>query len=162
MLVKSFQAVLLVTLLCSCGFQLRGMDISELESVSISGPVGGELRRALEQSLKDNGLKIVAAGSDVVDIRLIDVRTSRRPISTSARIDAAQYELRLELDVSLTLDSQAIASGISLSADRIYSVDSLNLSGSYEEQQNLMSEISYEVADMTIHRLEVWLDGRRD
>ena len=138
------------------------MDISELESVSLSGPVGGEVRRVLTQSLKDNGLKIVAAGSDVVDIRLIDVRTSRRPISTSARIDAAQYELRLELDVSLTLDSQSIASGISFSADRIYSVDSLNLSGSYEEQQNLMSEISYEVADMTIHRLEVWLDGRRD
>ena len=160
-LVKAFQIVLIVALLSSCGFQLRGMDISELESVSVTGPVGGEVRRVLSQSLEDHGVKIVAPGSNVVDIRLIDVRTSRRPVSTSARIDAAQYELRLELDVSLMLDSRSIANGISLSAGRIYSVDSLNLSGSYEEQKILMSEINDEVAVMIIDRLEAWLDNRR-
>ena len=160
MLDKSLQILLLATLLTSCGFQLRGMDISSLESLSLSGPVSGDMRRALEQSLEDYRVTTVAAAPGVVDIRLIDARSSRRPVATSARIDAAQYELRLELDVSFALDGRSIGSDISLSAGRIYSVDSLNLSGSYEEQQILMSEIRDEVAGMVIRRVEAWLDNR--
>lgn len=160
MLDKSLQILLLATLLTSCGFQLRGMDISSLESLSLSGPVSGDMRRALEQTLEDYRVATVAAAPGVVDIRLIDTRSSRRPVATSARIDAAQYELRLELDVSFALDGRSIASDISLSAERIYSVDSLNLSGSYEEQQILMSEIRDEVAGMIIRRVEAWLDNR--
>ena len=160
MLDKSLQILLLATLLTSCGFQLQGMDISRLESLSLSGPVSGDMRRALEQTLEDYRVATVAAAPGVVDISLIDARSSRRPVATSARIDAAQYELRLELDVSYTLDGRSIASDISLSAERIYSVDSLNLSGSYEEQQILMSEIRDEIAGMIIRRVEAWLDNR--
>ena len=160
MLAKSLQVLLLATLLSGCGFQLRHADISALEAISLSGPVSAEIRRALEQSLEDYGITIVAAAPGVVDIRFIDSHSSRRSVATSARIDAAQYELRLELDVSLALEGQPIASDISLSAERIYSVDSLNLSGSYEEQQILMSEIRDEIAGMIIRRVEAWLDKR--
>jgi len=58
----------------------------------------------------------------------------------------------------LTLDGKSIGQPTSLSAERIYSVDSLNLSGSYEEQQILMTEIRRELAGMVDRRIEAWLD----
>ena len=82
-------------------------------------------------------------------------------ISTSARIDAAQYELQLDVDVEFTLDGNPIGSYVAFSVDRIYSVDSVNLSGSYEEQDILMSEMGDEVVTKIIRRLETWLDGGR-
>ena len=160
-MIKPVKVLLLSTLLCGCGFQLQGTDISELEFVSLSGPVIGEVRRSLVNSLEDYGVKVAPTRPGIIDIKFIDFRTSRRRISTSARIDAAQYELQLDVDVEFTLDGNPIGSYVSFSVDRIYSVDSVNLSGSYEEQEILMSEMGDEVVAKIIRRLETWLDGRR-
>lgn len=146
-----------VLVLPGCGFQLRTTDISALEAISLTGSISAESRRALRQAFRQHGLATVPAAPEVVSVRLLDERSVRRPISTSARIDAAQYELRLEFDLELSLDGKAIAPGMTLVAERVYSVDSLNLSGSYEEQQTLMQEIRDELAVMIIRRIEAWL-----
>ena len=161
LLVKPLKIALLATLLGGCGFQLQGTDVRELESVSLSGSAAGQTRKMLVRSLQNYGVKIVSAGPGIIDINLIDSHPSRRPVSTSARFDTAQYELRLDLIIRVTLDSKPINNDISFHADRIYSVDSFNLSGSFEEQQILMSEMGNEVADMIIRRLESWLYSGR-
>ena len=144
-----------------CGFQLQGTDIKELGSLSLSGPVAEQFRRALLHSFEDYGLKVVSAGPGIIDVKLIDSITSRRPISTSARINTAQYELRLELIIGLTLDNKPVNKDIPLSVGRIYSVDPGNLSGSYEEQQTLISDMEDEVGAMIVRLLETWMDNRR-
>ena len=149
---------MLISLTNSCGFQLQVTDIGELRSVSLSGPAAGGVRSALARSLENYGVVVVAADPNILDIRLVEVRTSRRPVSTSARIDAAQYELRLDLDASITQERGSISREITLSAYRIYSVDSLNLSGSFEEQEMLISDINDEVADLILRRIEALLD----
>lgn len=154
--------VLFVSLLLTgCGFQLRGTDIGALDAISLSGSVPAETRRVLRRSLEDYGVETVAAAPGIVNVQLLDERSSRRPVATSARIDAAQYELRLELDINLVLNGKSLGQPASLSAERIYSVDSLNLSGSYEEQQILLAEIRSELAGMIIRRVEAVAQSER-
>ena len=62
----------------------------------------------------------------------------------------------LEVDVVLILDGKPVLADFSLAAQRIYSLDSLNLSGSYEEEQLLMSEIREEIVNLIVFRLEAW------
>ena len=156
MLGKFLPTILLIVVIGGCGFQLRSADISGLGAISLSGQAAGGLRRELEAFLEANDVKSVAPGPNIVDVRLLDVRSSRRPVATSVRMDAAQYELRLEVDVVLILDGKPVVADFSLAAQRIYSLDSLNLSGSYEEEQLLMSEIREEIVNLIVFRLEAW------
>ncbi len=158
-MVKPLLLTSLILLIAGCGFQLRGTDISGLDAISLSGPAAQGIRAELETALESSGVVRVPAAPGVLDVRLLDVRSSRRPVATSARMDAAQYELRIEVDMSLVLDGQPVAADVSLAAQRLYSVDSLNLSGSYEEQQILMSEIRAELAGLIIYRVEAWLEN---
>jgi outer membrane lipopolysaccharide assembly protein LptE/RlpB len=144
-------------LLAGCGFQLRGSDLSAIETINLTGPISTETRRAFVTELESYGVEAVASTPGVVSVRVNDERSSRRPVSTSANIDAAQYELRLEIDVSISLDGNLISPDTALAAERIYSVDSLNLSGSYEEQQILLHEIRRELASQVVSRVEAWL-----
>ena len=97
-MVKSLLLTSLILLIAGCGFQLRGTDISGLDAISLSGPAAQGIRAELETALESYGVVTVPAAPGVLDVRLLDVRSSRRPVATSARMDAAQYELRLEVD----------------------------------------------------------------
>ena len=118
---------------------------------------GGDTGRALSSAIESYGVKIVPAGENVVVISIADQRSQRRPVATSANITAAQYELRLELDFSISQNSKVITPLTTVVAERIYSVDSLNLSGSYEEQQMLLADMREDLAREILARLESWL-----
>ena len=144
-----------LVLLSSCGFQLRGLDVSLLESVSVSSPPEiAATRRALQKELAVHDVAIVPRAPGVVHLAINDERSIRRPVSTTASIDAAQYELRLEADISASKDDAVLIPTATLVSERIYSVDSLNLSGSHEEQTILLSEMRTELAQHMIRRLE--------
>ena len=147
-------------LLSGCGFQLRGSDISQIDALSLGGAMSAESRRVLRASFERHGVDLVPATADVVSIRILDERSGRRPISTSARVDAAQYELRLEFDVAIAAGGEVVLPELTVAAERVYSVDSQNLSGSYEEQQILMRDIREELAMMIIRRIEAWVESR--
>jgi outer membrane lipopolysaccharide assembly protein LptE/RlpB len=142
-----------MVLLTGCGFQLRGTDLAALGDLNLSG-VYGETRKAYVEHFAARGLNITSTLTDGITVRFEDQRSQRRPVATSATIDAAQYELRLEVDFSVHRGSETLVPLSTIWAERIYSVDSFNLAGSYEEQMMLIDDIRAELTRQILQRIE--------
>ncbi len=143
-------------LIAGCGFQLRG-TVAPLDIGSVkvsSSPEFAPVRSAFVNGLSAQNVVVVsgAASSDML-IEILDVRNYRRPVSTTQAVDAAEYELRQEVDITISTSGDDVTEA-TLVSERIYSVDSLNLSGSYEEQRMLQREMHDELARMMMRRLE--------
>ena len=137
-----------------CGFQLRGTDSGGLESLNIIGAAAAPLTaRSFRQALKDRDIQIVPAGAGVVSVHILDERSHRRSVATTDVFDAAEYELRLELDVSISRGESFLLEDATLISQRVYAVDSNNLSASYEEQALLLSEMRVNLAEQLIRRI---------
>ena len=152
---------MLATLLgvAGCGFQLRGTESGRLESLNIMGAAAAPLTsRSFRQALEDRGVQIVPAGAGVISVQLLDERSHRRSIATTDVFDAAEYELRLELDVSISRGDNFLLENATLLSQRVYAVDSNNLSASYEEQALLLSEMRVDLSEQLIRRI-VFLAG---
>ena len=86
-------------------------------------------------------MTIVPAGPGIPAVRLTDERSVRRSVATSSAVDAAEYELRLELDVSVEMNGAVLLESATLIEERTYAVDKVNLSGSFEEQTIVLAEM---------------------
>ncbi|MGV0036144.1 MAG: LPS assembly lipoprotein LptE [Candidatus Azotimanducaceae bacterium WSBS_2022_MAG_OTU7] len=137
-----------------CGFQLRGVGIDGVDSLNIIGSSAAPLTsKSLRQVLEDRNVQVVAASADVVSVQLLDERSHRRSVATTAVFDAAEYELRLELDISISRGENLLLEHATLVSQRVYAVDSNNVSGSYEEQSLLLSEMRINLAEQLIRRI---------
>jgi LPS-assembly lipoprotein len=148
--------VVLATLfgLAGCGFQLRGTESGGLESLNIMGASAAPLTsKSLRQALEDRDVQIVPAGAGVISVHMLDERSHRRSVATTDVFDAAEYELRLELDVSISRGENFLLEDATLVSQRVYAVDSGNLSGSYEEQALLLSDMRVNLAEQLIRRV---------
>lgn len=94
------------------------------------------------------------AGAGVISVTLLDERSLRRSVATTDVFDAAEYELRLELDVSVSRGEKFLVEDATLVSQRVYAVDSNNLSASYEEQALLLSEMRVDLAEQLIRRID--------
>ena len=147
-------AVLWLLLVSGCGYQLRGSDLGDLQAISFSGTTEAPVTfRAIRNMVEESNVSIVAAGEDVVTVHLLDERSMRRSVATTDVIDAAEYELRLELDVSITRNREVLLEKSTLIAERVYAIDSANLSGSYEKQTLMMAEMRVELARKLARRI---------
>lgn len=147
---------MLATLLgvAGCGFQLRGTEVGGLEVLNIVGATAAPLSsRAFRQALEDRDIQIVPAGAGVISVHLLDERSDRRSVATTDLFNAAEYELRLELDVSISRGGSFLLEDGTLVAQRVYAVDSNNLSASYEEQAQLLSDMRVNLAKQLIRRV---------
>ncbi len=148
--------VVLATLLgvAGCGFQLRGTEAGGLESLNIIGASAAPLTsKSFRQALEDRDVQIVPAGAGVISVHMLDERSHRRSVATTDVFDAAEYELRLELDVSISRGENFLLEDATLVSQRVYAVDSGNLSGSYEEQALLLSDMRVNLAEQLIRRV---------
>ena len=148
--------VVLATLLgvAGCGFQLRGTEAGGLESLNIMGASAAPLTsKSFRQALEDRDVQIVPAGAGVISVHMLDERSHRRSVATTDVFDAAEYELRLELDVSISRGENFLLEDATLVSQRVYAVDSGNLSGSYEEQALLLSDMRVNLAEQLIRRV---------
>jgi outer membrane lipopolysaccharide assembly protein LptE/RlpB len=137
-----------------CGFQLRGAEPGRLESLNIIGAAAAQLTsRFFRQALKDRGVQIVPAGAAVISVQLLDERSDRRSIATTDVYSTAEYELRIELDVSISRGENFLLEEATLVSQRVYAVDSGNLSASYEERDLLLSDMRVNLAEQLIRRI---------
>ena len=109
--------------------------------------------KSFRQALEDRDVQIVPAGAGVISVHMLDERSHRRSVATTDVFDAAEYELRLELDVSISRGENFLLEDATLVSQRVYAVDSGNLSGSYEEQALLLSELRVNLAEQLIRRV---------
>lgn len=147
---NSLIAGLLVALLTGCGFQLSGTSLEGIGPVSVTSTISSrDIADLVKEELSYAGVAVSSAAPQYV-IELLDERNQRRSVSTSALVDAAQFELRMEVDVLLPGRNLPIT----LVVERVYAVDAANLTGSYEEQSLLMTEMRRELARQLLRSLE--------
>ena len=148
--------ILIVLLLqAGCGFQLKGTDVAGVEVVRLIGSSEAPATfRVLREELDARGVQTTSASDALFTIELLDEESMRRTVATTDVIDAAEYELGLELMISIYEGDEVVLENDIVVAERVYEVDTANLSGSFEEQRLLMSEMRTELAEKVIRRLE--------
>ena len=140
-----------------CGFQLRGTGQTTilLESVYLNAiDNSGALARELIDSLEQSGVEFTSNGNAQVSIRLDRERFSRRPVSTTGRINVAEYELTLEVGFEvLTRGGDVLIPPTRIRTERIYTFDSSSLVGSNEEESLLNEEMRRDVIGQLLQRI---------
>ena len=141
-----------------CGFQLLGSETGHFESLNIVGTGAASLTsRSLRQALEDRNIQIVPAGPGVISIHMLDERSYRRSFASTDAYSTAEYELRLELDVSISSGENFLLEAATLVSQRVYAVDLSNLSASEEEQKLLLTEMRISLAEQLIRRVNFFV-----
>ncbi len=147
--------LLLSTMIAGCGFQLRTADLSSIPSLQLSGAAAApSVYRALNDMVDASGVTTDANVSNGYRVRLLDERSIRRSVATTTLIDAAEYELRLEVDFQISRGDEILVTD-TLIAQRVYSVDAVNLSGSTEEQRLVLDEMRRELSAAILRQIEI-------
>ncbi len=153
---------MLSLLLTGCGFQLRDRAsiLTDLDGVRlVASDELAAVRDAFHRALRDRGAGLLEPAPSPAEGRLILVRllretSTRRSVLTSASLDAAEYVLRLEVDLSVQVEASSSPGMVTLATERTYSVDPANLSASYEEEALLLDEMREELARRMVRRVE--------
>ena len=157
-------ALLACALLAGCGFQLPGKQQLNISTVAVIAPIGKtDLRYALVKHLRRQGTNVQVA-MDANDreaakrrellVEILDERVYFRPVSTNIFVEAADYELRKEVDIAISVNGKTITPNSTLATERVYAVDPLNLNASHEEQSLHLAEMDIELAEKLQRRLE--------
>jgi outer membrane lipopolysaccharide assembly protein LptE/RlpB len=80
-------------------------------------------------------------------------RLVSRPVTINSRARAAQIELRLSIDIGLTLGKQVLIAPETLFVERTYFQDVENISGNQEEADIISTEMRRELINQMIRRL---------
>ena len=141
----------LVSVLASCGFQLRGDLYAELDKVIVtSAPSAIKSEKILNEILAvfDKGRN--ETSTETLIINLLSEKSSRRSVLTTVSMSAAQYELTIELIFFIAIGDRIIVPETTLSSRKFYAVSSANQAASYEEQLLLQREMREELLNKII------------
>ena len=79
---------------------------------------------------------------------------STRPITINSRARAAQYEMRLSIEITLRVNKTFLIESETLFVDRIYFEDIENITGNQEEIRIITSEMRQNLVSQVMRRLE--------
>lgn len=157
-LTSSFLLLLLPILLGSCGFALRGSDavsanFSEL-ALNLEQP-NSEFSRLLRRSLEVANVDTTSGMSTTTPtLNLSNEQVVSRPVTVNPRARAAQYEIRLSLQMSLVLNGDFLIPQQSLMVQRNYFEDIANIAGNREEVEIITAEMRRDLVNQLMRRLE--------
>jgi len=148
--------------LSACGFALRGGDVisSQFSSIQlISQQPNSEFSRLLRRSLdvSDVAVDLVESIEPVAGQALLsigDERVVSRPVTVNPRARAAQYEMRLSVEIALGRGDQILIEPETLFVERTYFEDIENISGNREEVEIIAAEMRRELVNQLMRRLQ--------
>ena len=111
------------------------------------------LRRSLE--VADVTIEAVAlTNSDSPVLLVSNERIVSRPITVNPRARAAQYEMRLSINIAMGNAERYLISPETLMVERIYFEDIANIAGTQEEVEIITAEMRRELVNQLMRRLE--------
>ena len=153
---------LLVTLLASCGFQLRGelrlpAALKEIR-VEVVDPYTA-IDDHLEDALRRAGARIVeAADGPSASLRVTALTQVRNPLSVDAAGRAQEYELVYSADFKLVgPDGKDVVPNQHIDLRRDYLFDTARALGNRAEEDLVMAELQRDMADAILRRIDVAL-----
>ena len=147
-------------ILSSCGFSLRGSDVlsSKFQVIQLDmEQPNSEFSRLLRRSLEVADVTIEAllpTNSDSPVLLVSNERIVSRPITVNSRARAAQYEMRLSINIALGRAEKTLISPETLMVERIYFEDIANIAGTQEEVEIITAEMRRELVNQLMRRLE--------
>ena len=156
--------VILLGFLISCGYSLRTNQLIEgsLDTIhlTLSQP-NSEFSRILRRNLEladvkvINSIKSQQAHSNLThELSIGGEEISTRPITINSRARAAQYEMRLSIELTLRVNETFLIESEALFVDRIYFEDIENITGNQEEIRIITSEMRQNLVSQVMRRLE--------
>ena len=147
-------------ILTSCGFSLRGSDVlsSKFQVIQLDmEQPNSEFSRLLRRSLEVADVTIEAprlTNSDAPVLVVSNEQRVSRPITVNPRAHAAQYEMRLSINIALGSSDKTLISPETLMVERIYFEDIANIAGTQEEVEIITAEMRRELVNQLMRRLE--------
>ena len=158
-LLRASSLILISLTLANCGFALRGSDGSTLSPETVyvrSAQENGPLAQALQTSLVNAQMQLVDTAPQahyIVSIGQEEFNTTTATVNGRAR--AAQYTLRLSVELALDMQAQNLLPTERLMVERSYFEDTANIAGSTREADILHNEMRQELVNQILNRLRV-------
>ena len=156
--------VILLGFLTSCGYSLRtnqfiegSLDTIHLTFSQPNSEFSRILRRHLELADVEviNSIESQQAHSNLThELSIGGEEISTRPITINSRARAAQYEMRLSIEITLRVNETFLIESEALFVDRIYFEDIENITGNQEEIRIITSEMRQNLVAQVMRRLE--------
>lgn len=157
-LVTIFALMTVSAMLTGCGFQLRGAapvpDALQPLSVRCDDSVPQSLCLAVESQLRQGQVTVTRGEEASYQLQLVNFRQQQRTSAVTARGEAAEYDLRQTLHLSLiTRDQVPLIADTAVSAARSYRFDSTRVLAKRREQRELERTLYDTLARQVIFRL---------
>ena len=156
--------VILLGFLTSCGYSLRTNQLIEgsLDTIHLTlTQPNSEFSRILRRNLELADVKVInsiesqQAHSNLThELSIGGEEISTRPITINSRARAAQYEMRLSIEITLRVNETFLIESEALFVDRIYFEDIENITGNQEEIRIITSEMRQNLVSQVMRRLE--------
>ena len=150
---------LCLVLTTACGFSLRGNErmVMPITSLQLQTLPGSELGMALSERLRRANVRVLEPGAEVDSsylLQLIDEQFDRRAVTSAGRARGAQYLVTLEVTALLYFHGDVVAGPETLSVQRRHDEDATNIAGSSRELAVIRTEMSGELAERILNRLQ--------
>lgn len=150
-----------LSMLTACGFHLRGVVDVSADKLKLSlqdERAGDKLSRALQRSLRDNGIQVVDDAP--YNLKIDSSRFSRESVSLdrSARVD--EYSLTLNVKYTLHSLKSELQKTESAFIERVYTYDA-DAAAAKDEQESLLREEMYEAIATRIIRSYMAFDSKK-
>tara|TARA_B100001029_G_scaffold29894_1_gene22092 strand:- start:838 stop:1308 length:471 start_codon:yes stop_codon:yes gene_type:complete len=150
--------------LYSCGYSLRNSHLLEakLESIQLNlSQPNSEFSRILRRNLEQAGIKTIildtsqdASSNKEYELIISSEQISTRPVTINSRARAAQYEMRVSVEVALKNIEGVLVEPEAIFVDRIYFEDIQNITGNQEEVGIITSEMRQDLVFQVMRRIE--------
>ena len=163
--IRIFSVSLIVLMtLYSCGYSLRNSHLLEakLESIQLNlSQPNSEFSRILRRNLEQAGIKTIildtsqdASSNKEYELIISSEQISTRPVTINSRARAAQYEIRVSVEVALKNREGILVAPETIFVDRIYFEDIQNITGNQEEVRIITSEMRQDLVFQVMRRVE--------
>ncbi len=142
----------------ACGFTLRDNDaiVSSFDNLNLElAQPQSELSALLQRSLRAAGVSLSSQQLKTTPtLTVSNEQISTRPVSINPRARASQVELRLSVNIALTVGGKPTIPDETLTVVRTYFQDIENIAGNQEEAQIIANELRQELVNQLMRRLE--------
>ena len=162
--IRNFSIFIILFALYSCGYSLRDNQLLETNIKSIElnlSQPNSEFSRILRRNLELAGVNTIASNvsqetTSNIEHELIisSEEISTRPVTINSRARAAQYEMRLSLEIALKNSERVLVEPETIFVDRIYFEDIQNITGNQEEIRLIISEMRQDLLLQVMRRIE--------
>lgn len=160
---KAFAALLLVSVLSGCGFQLRDEIVlpSALSVIRVDvADTYSPLQRNLEQAMRRAGATLSPAPEGVAVLRVFSNRLDRLPLSVGDTGRVQEYLLKYEVDFELVdATGAAVLPRQTVVLERDYTFDTLQAIGTPGEEEVVKAELERDMVQAILRRVEATTRG---